>query len=298
MAKKTAKPHEQNDMFSFSEEEINRLTIEIQEDKSQKTTNVDYTEYADFLEEEIPDIDFSVSVLPIEKEQSGDSVEEKPAPQYEIVEGDMDFLKSEGSTLETSENAQEGSKQSDYTQVGDGQDKPVQDGSTPNSEPDNSDKKKPKMKIKEIKYGMTVITNIGNYENIRTHIEATAEIESNDDFLSSVEELSSQIRSVGRSEYKAIKRKNAPKNVIQSNNNQPVYNSNQNSNPNNQGMNVNQNNQRTSPPQERNVQPNPNENNHAQPNSNENSQVDIPKNEHGTPNDSMQDTNVSQTETE
>lgn len=71
--------------------------------------------------------------------------------------------------------------------------------------------RKPKMKIKEIKYGMTVIANLGNYENIRTHIEATAEIEENEDLVPSIKELSSHIRKIGREEYRVIKEKTIAK---------------------------------------------------------------------------------------
>lgn len=77
--------------------------------------------------------------------------------------------------------------------------------------PFEEEPRKPKMKIKEIKYGMTVIANLGNYENIRTHIEATAEIEENEDLVPSIKELSSQIRKIGREEYRTIKEKTLKK---------------------------------------------------------------------------------------
>lgn len=65
----------------------------------------------------------------------------------------------------------------------------------------------PKMKIKEVKYGFSVLTNIGNFENIRTQIEVSAEIEDNQDLFPTINTLSKQIKDWGRREYKDIKQK-------------------------------------------------------------------------------------------
>lgn len=63
------------------------------------------------------------------------------------------------------------------------------------------------MKIKEVRYGFSVLTNIGNYENIRTQIEVSAEIEDNSQMLDCIDILSRQIKNWGRNEYKKIKAK-------------------------------------------------------------------------------------------
>lgn len=63
------------------------------------------------------------------------------------------------------------------------------------------------IKIKEVKYGFSVLTNIGNYENIRTQIEVTAEIEENDQMIDCINSLSKQIKDWGRQEYRDIKQK-------------------------------------------------------------------------------------------
>lgn len=66
---------------------------------------------------------------------------------------------------------------------------------------------KPKMKIKEIKYGFSVLTNIGNFENIRSQVEVSAEIEDNSQMMECIDVLSKQIKDWGRREYKQIKSK-------------------------------------------------------------------------------------------
>lgn len=63
----------------------------------------------------------------------------------------------------------------------------------------------PPMRIKEIKCGVTVIANIGNYENIRTHLEATAEIESESDLMDAMTVLNRQLKELSRKEYLEIK---------------------------------------------------------------------------------------------
>lgn len=88
-----------------------------------------------------------------------------------------------------------------------------QEGDLLQSDDERSSDPKPrrrgKMRVKEVKYGMTVIANIGNFENIRTHIEATAEVESegDQDFTDCIHELSDHIRKIGRDEYRLIKGK-------------------------------------------------------------------------------------------
>ena len=64
-----------------------------------------------------------------------------------------------------------------------------------------------KVKIKEIKYGMSVLTNIGNYENIRTHLEVTVELEEGQDLNECINQLSKQVKDWARSEYIGIKQK-------------------------------------------------------------------------------------------
>ena len=63
------------------------------------------------------------------------------------------------------------------------------------------------IKIKEVKYSFSVLTNIGNFENIRTQIEVGAEIENNEDMLPCIDALSRKIKDWGRREYKDIKKK-------------------------------------------------------------------------------------------
>lgn len=69
--------------------------------------------------------------------------------------------------------------------------------------------KEPKvnLKIKEIKYGFSVLTNIGNYENIRTQIEVSTEIGEDDKVEDVLDALSKQVKDWGRKEYKDIKRR-------------------------------------------------------------------------------------------
>lgn len=71
------------------------------------------------------------------------------------------------------------------------------------------DLKEPKttVKVKEIKYGFSVLTNIGNYENIRTQIEVSAEIGEEDNITEVLDVLSTQVKDWGRREYKDIKRR-------------------------------------------------------------------------------------------
>ena len=66
---------------------------------------------------------------------------------------------------------------------------------------------KTNVKIKEIKYGFSVLTNIGNFENIRTQIEVSAEIGEEDKIEDVLEVLSKQVKNWGRKEYKDIKRR-------------------------------------------------------------------------------------------
>lgn len=188
-----------NDTFDFDEESLEKLASEVKNE-----VQPDIVDYADFLDDALPEIDFDLGVYPQSK-----TVEPKPLTkaQLELVETDIDFS-SAGSEQLAGEPAQEAGESTENEEVnkeGEVGSEAVNEATEGDNEPVPA---KAKMKIKEIKYGMTVITNIGNYENIRTHIEATAEIESNEDFLASVEELSSQIRTIGRSEYREIKKKN------------------------------------------------------------------------------------------
>jgi hypothetical protein len=67
------------------------------------------------------------------------------------------------------------------------------------------------MKIKEVKYGMQVLANIGNYENIRINIEMTAEVENEEEVAGVIEELKKRIRPQIMAEYKQIKAKSQAK---------------------------------------------------------------------------------------
>ena len=68
------------------------------------------------------------------------------------------------------------------------------------------------VKVKEIKYGFSVLTNIGNFENIRTQIEVSAEIGEEDKIEDVLEVLSKQVKNWGRKEYKDIKRRTSGNN--------------------------------------------------------------------------------------
>lgn len=75
------------------------------------------------------------------------------------------------------------------------------------SENDLVEQEQSNIKIKEIKYGFSVLTNIGNFENIRTQIEVSAEIGENDNLQNVLDVLSTQVKDWGRKEYKDIKRR-------------------------------------------------------------------------------------------
>lgn len=61
------------------------------------------------------------------------------------------------------------------------------------------------MQIKEVRYGMEILINIGNYENVRKNLEITATVE-NDDTLEGVTTfLKNSIEPLLREEYKKIK---------------------------------------------------------------------------------------------
>lgn len=199
MSMANSEPLLHNETFDFNEESLEKLASEVQSEVQPKIID-----YADFLDDALPEIDFNLGVYPQSK-----VTEPKPLTdeQLELVETEIDFVsaESEGKAEETAQEAS-GSAGAEEVHKEEGMEtEGIADIPEQDKEPVPA---KAKMKIKEIKYGMTVITNLGNYENIRTHIEATAEIESNEDFLSSVEELSSQIRTIGRSEYREIKKRN------------------------------------------------------------------------------------------
>lgn len=75
------------------------------------------------------------------------------------------------------------------------------------SEKELEKESKVNLKIKEIKYGFSVLTNIGNYENIRTQIEVSTEIGEDDKVEDVLDALSKQVKDWGRKEYKDIKRR-------------------------------------------------------------------------------------------
>lgn len=201
--------------FDFNPEEINELsdqTTEIQflggstkEDAGQEE-GLNSEEFADFMGEDIPsavkeeDFSFDLENPQVEgsdpeeetMEDTELNQENNPNEDTEVQEEELQQEEQDSASVQEEEQEEETSEDEDST----------------DSEQDVEEASKPKMKIKEVKYGMTVITNIGNYENIRTHIEATAEVDNNEDFIGCIQELSNQIRRIGRHEYAEIKRKN------------------------------------------------------------------------------------------
>lgn len=63
-------------------------------------------------------------------------------------------------------------------------------------------------KIKEVKYGMSILKNIGNFENIRTNIEVVAEVSENDSLDDCLDDLSVQIKAWAKKSYQEIRRNN------------------------------------------------------------------------------------------
>lgn len=71
----------------------------------------------------------------------------------------------------------------------------------------------PKFRIKEVKYGMLVTSNIGNFENIKVNLEVTADIPEGADALECIEELGKTVKEWGRKEYREIKGKKEPRHM-------------------------------------------------------------------------------------
>lgn len=63
------------------------------------------------------------------------------------------------------------------------------------------------MKIKEVKYGMEILINIGNYENVRKQIEVTAEVEEGETIEGVTIVLKNSIEPLLKEEYICIKKK-------------------------------------------------------------------------------------------
>lgn len=63
------------------------------------------------------------------------------------------------------------------------------------------------MKIKEVKYGMSLTINTGNYENVKIHLELAGELEDNDNIIDTINLLKEIVRKECRQQYKSIKNK-------------------------------------------------------------------------------------------
>lgn len=63
------------------------------------------------------------------------------------------------------------------------------------------------MKIKEVKYGMEILINVGNYENVRKQIEVTAEVEEGETLEGVAIVLKNSIEPLLKEEYIRIKNK-------------------------------------------------------------------------------------------
>lgn len=61
------------------------------------------------------------------------------------------------------------------------------------------------LKVKEVHCGVTILTNIGDYENVKSKFEVVADIESNDEMKSSIEFLQSELMNMAREEYVKVK---------------------------------------------------------------------------------------------
>jgi len=67
------------------------------------------------------------------------------------------------------------------------------------------EKKPAKPRVKEIKYGMSVLANVGDFENVRTSIELTADVMDGDDVDACIDSLRETVKSWSRSAYREIK---------------------------------------------------------------------------------------------
>jgi len=63
------------------------------------------------------------------------------------------------------------------------------------------------MKIEEVKYGMSLTINTGNYENVKIHLELAGIVEENDNITDTINLLKEIVRKECIQQYKTIKNK-------------------------------------------------------------------------------------------
>lgn len=63
------------------------------------------------------------------------------------------------------------------------------------------------MQIKEVRYGMSLTINTGNFENVKIHIELAGELEENDNITDTINLLKDIVRKECIQQYKSIKNK-------------------------------------------------------------------------------------------
>jgi len=63
------------------------------------------------------------------------------------------------------------------------------------------------MQIKEVKYGMSLTINTGNYENVKIHLELAGIVEENDNIKDTINALKQIVREECKEQYKSIKNK-------------------------------------------------------------------------------------------
>ena len=63
------------------------------------------------------------------------------------------------------------------------------------------------MKIKEVKYGMSLTINTGNFENVKIHVELAGELQENDNITDTINSLKKIVREECKEQYKSIKNK-------------------------------------------------------------------------------------------
>ena len=63
------------------------------------------------------------------------------------------------------------------------------------------------MKIKEVRYGMSLTINTGNFENVKIHVELAGELQENDNITDTINSLKKIVREECKEQYKSIKNK-------------------------------------------------------------------------------------------
>lgn len=63
------------------------------------------------------------------------------------------------------------------------------------------------MQIKEVRYGMSLTINTGNYENVKIHLELAGIVEENDNITDTINSLKEIVRKECIQQYKSIKNK-------------------------------------------------------------------------------------------